>query len=158
MVDVLDLWAKSVQTPPHYASRVVEGWPLVFRTLIRFADIDLLGHVNNVIYGTYFEEARMDFLRWLWNTTGINPSIIVAHLEMDFHRPLYLHEAPVIAVRVCTIGRSRFDLEYCLLADDAVCEGRTVNIWYNYATGKPAPLPDTVRAAISTLGGEQTPV
>lgn len=151
MVDALDLWARSVHTEPCYAGRTIEGWPLVFSTQIRFTDIDLLGHVNNVTYGTYFEEARMNFLRWLWGKTGVDPSIIVAHLDMDFRQPLYLHDEPVIAVCVGETGRSRFELRYRLMTDKTVCEGRTINIWYDYATARSSPIPTKIREAIAGL-------
>ncbi len=50
---------------------------------VRFSDIDAMGHVNNAVFFTYFEEGRKEFLYSLFNI--INPedySFILAHLTV----------------------------------------------------------------------------
>lgn len=152
MDEALKLWADSLSLEPDYAAHKIDGYPLVFSLKVRFVDIDLLGHVNNATYGTYFEEGRMDLLRVLYRTIAIPPSIVVGRLEMDFRRPLYLADEPVVAVRVGTISAKRFDLEYAIYTDELVCEGRTVQVWYDYNTGRSAEIP---AAFVAALGAYQ---
>ncbi|MDA0882981.1 MAG: thioesterase family protein, partial [Bacteroidetes bacterium] len=44
---------------------------------VRFRDIDAMGHVNNAVYLSYFEQARIGFFnaivddKWDWNKLGV---------------------------------------------------------------------------------------
>ena len=57
---------------------------------IRFADIDVMGHVNNAVYLSYFEMARVHYFKqilgeeWDWNSDGI----LLARNEIDYLSPI----------------------------------------------------------------------
>lgn len=77
-----------------------------------FSDLDYFGHVNNAVYLTYFELARMEL--WFRITGGQNPidiSFIMARAEVDFRRPLYM-ERIEICVRVSEMRTSSLDFVY----------------------------------------------
>lgn len=60
---------------------------------IRFRDIDSMGHVNNAVYFTYFEEGRKEFLRSLFNI--VSPSeynFILAHIRCDYLKPIRISD------------------------------------------------------------------
>ena len=67
----------------------------VRRERVRFRDCDALGHVNNAVYSTYLEEARMDILGGL-------REFILARVEIDFRAELRAGEE--IEVGTC-VGR-----------------------------------------------------
>src|SRR5512135_179026 len=56
---------------------------------VRFKDLDAMGHVNNAVYATYFEEARAAFARQVLGLTRLDDfDFVVARLEIDFRRPV----------------------------------------------------------------------
>jgi len=59
----------------------------VHREIVRFRDLDSMGHVNNAVFLTYLEEARIAFLFGRGATTD---SLIVARVEIDYRSPVRL--------------------------------------------------------------------
>ncbi|MFI8995269.1 acyl-CoA thioesterase [Streptomyces sp. NPDC053542] len=70
----------------------------VYSCPLRWADMDAFGHVNNVVFLRYLEEARIDFMFRLAPGDG-SPSFsggsVVARHEIDYVRPLVHRHAPV---------------------------------------------------------------
>jgi len=51
---------------------------------VRYSDLDSLGHVNNAVYATYLELARVRYLQDAFDAPAEEPDFVVAHLELDF--------------------------------------------------------------------------
>jgi acyl-CoA thioester hydrolase len=120
---------------------------------IRFPDIDALGHVNNAVYLTYFEHARVhywrDILQWKLRENGI----IVARTEVNYLKPVTLEDEIACYVRTTRIGNSSFDITHLLVkitpAGEEICTmGKTVCISYDYTLNRPVPLPEKERQKI----------
>ncbi len=85
---------------------------------IRWSDMDAYGHVNNVPFLTYLEEARIDMLQHLIARAQADDgpraaAILVASTAIDYLRPLVYRATPVpIDVWVTKIGGAHFDLAY----------------------------------------------
>ena len=130
----------------------MEGFPVVVPIEVRFRDLDALGHVNNAVYLTYLEVARAAYFSRLepdWVGKG---HFILARAEVDFLRPILLQDPVEVGVRVVRLGRSSFDMEYLVLAaGEEAARGKTVQVWLE--GGRPAPLPQEVRARIAELEG-----
>jgi acyl-CoA thioester hydrolase len=110
---------------------------------VRFKDIDAMGHVNNAVYATYFEEARAAFARQVLGLTRLDAfDFVVARLEIDFRRPLLYGEDLEAALWVGRMGQRSFTLEYRLTSGaNTVAEGRSVQVFYDYASGVPKAVP-----------------
>ena len=119
---------------------------LVYTALVpmRWSDMDAYGHVNNVQFLTYVEEARIEMLRPL---DAVQPSgaaggaygIVVAHSEITYRRPLvHRHEPVPIDVWVTAIGGASFDLAY-LVHDGAAAAGRDGRTAYATASSRMVP-------------------
>jgi acyl-CoA thioester hydrolase len=130
----------------------VEGFSVVVPIQVRFRDLDALGHVNNAVYLTYLEVARAAYFSRLepdWVGKG---HFILARAEVDFLRPILLQDPVEVGVRVVRLGRSSFDMEYLVLAaGEEAARGKTVQVWLE--GGRPAPLPQEVRARIAVVEG-----
>ena len=96
------------------------------RITVRFADTDAMGHVNNAVYLTYCEIAR---IRYWTDVTG-EPialgtegaeSLILAEARITYRAPAFHGETVTVETRATRIGRSSFTLEHRLLA--AVADG-----------------------------------
>jgi acyl-CoA thioester hydrolase len=78
--------------------------------------MDAYGHVNNVVYLTYLEEARVDMLFSLGSEMGsraLSEGVLVAHHEIDYTRPLVYHPRGVdIEMWVGNIKGASFEIRY----------------------------------------------
>ena len=118
----------------------------VYRETVRFRDLDSMGHVNNAVFLTYLEEARIAFLFGRGATTE---SIIVARVEIDYRSPVRLGETVEIGVRCSRLGTKSFDLEYELRVDEnVVAEARSVQVFYDYERREASELPADWRQAL----------
>ncbi|MBD0710252.1 MULTISPECIES: acyl-CoA thioesterase [unclassified Streptomyces] len=83
---------------------------------LRWSDMDAFGHVNNVVFLRYLEEARIDFMFRLAPGDG-SPSFsggsVVARHEIDYLRPLvHRHEPVIIESWVTKIGAASLTIAY----------------------------------------------
>lgn len=78
---------------------------------VRFADLDLMGHVNNKAYMTYAESGRVGFLlkTGMW-VQGAARQNVVARQEIDYLNELHFPAEIRIGVRVLAIGRSSYTI------------------------------------------------
>ena len=125
----------------------MEGFDFVHRETVRFRDLDSLGHVNNAVFLTYLEEARIAYLVPL----GAEASdMILARVEIDFRAPLRMGDELEIGVRPARIGTKSFDLEYEVHSGRTLAaEAKTVLVSYDYATRRPVELPESWREALA---------
>ena len=79
---------------------------------VRFSDVDVYGHVNNVKYFEYYQEARLAFLMSLGRDAGERGfSLVVARLDVDYKRPILFRPEPYLVESwVTRVGRSSFDI------------------------------------------------
>ncbi|GAA3008845.1 thioesterase family protein [Streptosporangium longisporum] len=95
----------------------------VFSRAVRFADIDSLGHVNNVRFLDYLEDARLAMFHIDPHHEGIAPfrGLVVARHEIDYRRPLTFRLDPVrVESWVTEIRPVRFTLAYEIRDDEEV--------------------------------------
>jgi acyl-CoA thioester hydrolase len=134
-----------------------------YRPEIRFADIDAMGHVNNAVYFTYFEQARMHFFsqlvdeHWDWNEHGI----LVARNEVDYKMPIFLHDKVEIVVYCKHIGSKSITLAYEVKkqtsSGEVVCSvGASVVVCFNHKSNKTAEVPAQWREAFAKLPAHQS--
>ena len=115
------------------------SFPHVRRERIRFRDCDQMGHVNNAVYSTFLEEARIEVLGGL-------ADFILARVEIDFRSELRAGEDVEVRTRCSRIGTKSFDLEHEITADGrVVAEGKSVLVSYDYERGESVPVPDALR-------------
>ena len=118
---------------------------------IRFRDCDAMGHVNNAVYLSYLEQARVAFWHRLTGTSGIPRSFILARAEIDFAAPATLGDRLVVGLRVEAVGRTSFTLAYEVVkarTRETVASAKTVQVMFDYSAGRPVPIPEAVRARL----------
>jgi acyl-CoA thioester hydrolase len=117
---------------------------------LRFADVDMLGHVNNVAYASYVETARVEFLRSLG---GEVTSIIVAHLALDYRRPVHYGATLAVDTWVEKVGRTSVTLGQVVWAGtDRAADVRSVLVFYDYERGAPKEVPAAMREKLRLRG------
>ncbi len=112
----------------------------VHRETVRFRDLDAMGHVNNAVFATYLEQARIAFL----SPNGAQvEDMILARLEIDFRSPAEVGETIEITVTPTRVGTKSFDLEYVVrVGDRVVAQARTVLVAYDYAHARSVEIPN----------------
>ena len=120
---------------------------------IRFRDLDAFGHVNNAVYFTYMEMARVEYFKHLGLLADEFPSpfFIIAEATCQFKAPILMTAQLSIQARVSRLGNSSFDMEYQFVdtADGRLLAGgRTVQVMFDYAVGRAVPLPDRWRQTL----------
>ena len=120
---------------------------------VRFRDCDAMGHVNNAVYLTYLEQTRFAYWRSLWGPdlrASRTPGIILARAEIDYRRPAKYGETLDIRMSLDRIGRTSITSSYEIVNQDAelTANAKTVIVVYDYATGQPVPVSESIRARL----------
>lgn len=135
----------------------MEGFPVVIEIQPRFRDTDAMGHLNNVVYLTYFEEARAAYWTRLMGTRAFDRvPFILAHSSIDHRSPAYVHERLRVGVRLSRLGVSSFDAEYRIeemRSGRVVAEGRSVQVAYDYGERRTVPLPEDLKQRFRQFEG-----
>jgi acyl-CoA thioester hydrolase len=127
----------------------MEGYRYVRPIELRFRDLDAVGHVNNVVYLTYMETAR---IQWWIDVTGPrdfrNFGMILARTEIDYKAPASWGDRLEVGVRCASMRRSSFVLEFRVAEPGGgrvFAEARKVLVHYDYEAARSVPLPADLR-------------
>jgi acyl-CoA thioester hydrolase len=120
---------------------------------IRWSDMDEMRHVNNAVYLTYFEQARVYYFQeacnWNWKEIGV----ILASAHVDYLRPVVFPNPTYAFVRTSKIGNKSFQLDYIITSfvngvEELTTVGYTTMVLFDYENNKSVPIPDFLRERI----------
>lgn len=120
---------------------------------VRFSEIDVYGIVNNAAIISYFEYARIEYLKhlglmkdWL-NPTAENVPVI-ADIQCDYVKPIVYDEKLRIFVKINSVGTSSMDIHYLGKNenDEIVFTGRSTMVQIGKSTGKGFPWTDAEKS------------
>lgn len=134
----------------------MEGFRFVTEVQVIWRDMDALGHVNNAVYATYFESARIEYLRALQLENASVYDLILAEMTITFTSPALLHEHLLIGVKIATVRNSSFIVESQIVEKEAgrlIAVGRAAVVRYDYQANRSSPIPPEWRAAIDRMEG-----
>ena len=122
---------------------------------LRWGDADAFGHVNNVVFFRYLEEARARFIPASGpGSTILSGGLVVAEQQLKYLAPLHYRTEPIqVGMSVDHVGGSSFRLA-CRVFDaktrTVFAQGFVALVTYNFATGSPRKLSDDERAWLTT--------
>src|SRR6476659_3330480 len=103
---------------------------------VRFRDLDALGHVNNAVYLTYLEEARVEYLRRvLGQTKPSDYAVVVARVEIDYKSAATMDDDLAVGARVSRVGGASFEMDYKVVdakTGRLVAQAKTVMVGYDH--------------------------
>ncbi|MGA0091473.1 MAG: acyl-CoA thioesterase [Candidatus Nanopelagicales bacterium] len=117
----------------------------------RFSDLDPLGHVNNVAYHDYLQEARMALIGELDAVVNDDFAQIVVSQEIRHIKPLgYARQPVVIEAQVVDMARTSYSIVYRILDEtgDAAAEATTRLAVIDPASGRPIRMTEELRARL----------
>ena len=123
---------------------------------VRFRDHDTLGHVNNAVYATYCEEARVRYYRDVLDVSVSDVSTVLAHFEVDYVRAIEGVSSVTVAVRVTDVGTSSFDMAYEVRVDgDVAATAEATQVVYDADADETRPVPDEWRERFAEFEGRE---
>jgi acyl-CoA thioester hydrolase len=121
---------------------------------VRWGDMDSYGHVNNAVYATYVEEAR---LRWFaslagpWRTDSYAP--VIAAQTINYRRQLEWPAALRVSLALERVGNSSLTIGFTIATHDDAgvvhADGSSVLVWVDPASGCSTPLPAVMRGVLA---------
>lgn len=134
----------------------IDDFSYVVQLGTRWSDNDLYGHVNNVVYYSYFDTVAN---RFLIEQAGLD----IHHGQMiglvvdsgcSYFAPVAFPERLRGALRIAHLGRSSVRYEIAIFREDdpiAVAQGHFVHVFVNRDSRQALPISDPIRAALSRL-------
>ena len=136
-----------------HAAPAPNSYALTCEIEVRFRDTDAMGHVNNAVYLSYLEMARVRYWRALSGTSDYRQvSFILGEVWVRYKSPTYAGETVVVGVRVRELRGASFDFHYTLWEKTTgrlLAEAKTTQVMYDYRTQKPMRMPNEFRQKIT---------
>ena len=128
------------------------------RIHVRFSDLDVLGHVNNSIYLSYFEVARVHYFAellgkdWDWTNNGV----ILVKNEVEYHKPILLHDEAYAHIFLDHVGEKSFTLAYEIKVGETLhTTGKSVLVCFDASKHATIPINPVMKEALNQLKREQ---
>jgi acyl-CoA thioester hydrolase len=130
-----------------------------YRIHVRFSDCDPLGHVNNAVYLTYLEQARI--VLWRQQVGALSrrrpdgtrgEGFILARAEIDFRSQAHDGDELEVRLALAGFGRSSATYEYEIVdvpTGRLVAGAKTVQVWFDYDAGRPVPIGEETKRKLS---------
>jgi len=119
----------------------------VHKEIVRFRDLDSLGHMNNAVYATFLEQARIAFLAPLGAQVT---NMILARLEIDFRAQVSVGDEVEVEVNPGRVGTKSFELDYTMrVHETVVAEAKSVLVAYDYRSEHSIEVPDAWREVLA---------
>lgn len=129
---------------------------------LRFNDVDILGHVNNTVYFSFYDTGKAHYFGQVrrmhidWN----HVETVIANVECAYIRPIFFSEHIDVLTRCIHVGHKSFTLEQMLVRDDgeikSVC--RTVMVSFDQHTGHAIDVPQIWRDAFADYEPDLTDI
>jgi acyl-CoA thioester hydrolase len=132
------------------------GYPWTTPITTRWSDNDVYGHLNNVVYYSYFDSAVNLYLITAGGLDIATGSVIglVVESHCQFHAPLAYPDRLVAGVRADRLGQRAVTYGVAIFADGderAAAHGHVVHVFVDRQTRTPVAIPPALRAALARL-------
>jgi acyl-CoA thioester hydrolase len=119
----------------------------------RFGDMDLLGHINNLVPVGWFELARRPFV-FIFDPelrlTRESFPLIMAHIDCDYVGQLYFQHDVEIRSWVSRIGSKSFTVYQEVWQQGRLCvKGNSVIVHYDFSAEKSTPIPENIKKLLA---------
>ena len=126
----------------------------VYECFVRFSDVDVYGHVNNVKYLEFYQEARLAFVMSMTDQSPQGArALVLASIHVDYKRPILFRTLPYsIETWPSRVGRSSFTLESEIKDGDRVLSrAQAVLVTFDATEQRSRAMTDAERAGLVAL-------
>jgi acyl-CoA thioester hydrolase len=122
----------------------------------RWMDNDVYGHINNVVYYSFFDTAVNGYLVAQGALDIAEGAVIglVVETQCNYFKPIAFPDRVRAGIRVTHRGTSSVRYEVGIFKNDddtAAAQGHFVHVYIDRASGRPVPLPDALKRVLATL-------
>lgn len=119
---------------------------------MRFRDLDAYGHVNNSVFFSYLETARVNLIHRELPPEAEELLFFVASARCEYKRPLKLRDRILVEMTVTRFRRASFDLSYRVLDDEGTlyATAETALACIDPGTHRPTAIPAWFLDSLST--------
>jgi acyl-CoA thioester hydrolase len=122
----------------------------------RWADNDIYGHVNNVVYYSYFDTVVNQYLIEQGALDPLKSTVIglVVETQCEYFAPLSFPDVVHAGLRVAKVGNSSVRYEIGLFRNEentASAQGYFVHVYVDRASRRATAVPDNMRAALQKI-------
>jgi acyl-CoA thioester hydrolase len=132
---------------------MLEGFRCVQRFRVSFGEVDMMQHVNNVVYFRWAETIRVEYMHGvLEEEIGGENGLILAKIENTYESPIRFREHVAIGTRVARIGTKSIDFDFEAWSEDRerrCAHGRATVVVFNYVADRSIAVPERWRAKIA---------
>ena len=139
------------ETLNKYNNHPMHGFAVIYSQQVEWGDMDSFGHVNNVVYYTYAQNARIHYNSQL-NLFNEKTFSVMAASSCQYFKPVIYPDTLWIGVRIKKIGNASLIHEYTYYStamNTIVASGESVLVYLDKATGQKKNIDETKKAAIS---------
>lgn len=119
----------------------------------RFNDTDALGHINNAVIASWFEEARRPIFKIF--TPDLDPkkwNLIIARVEIDYLAQCHYQDEVTVETKFEKIGNSSMTIVQIVKQNDIeVAKGKCVMVHFDYQENKSKPISEEIRNKLDLL-------
>lgn len=126
----------------------------------RFTDYDMLGHMNNNVYMSFMDMAKIYYFEDVMggDIDWRKPGVVVVNANIDYFAPVMPGESIEVYTRVCHIGEKSITLEQRIVESatlETKCLARTVMAGFDPATNQSVAIDDHWRSSIENYEGRK---
>ena len=113
----------------------------------RWKDSDAFRHINNAVYLSYIEDARLELLR-RWKITQDGKSVIVASVKIDYYKQVIHPTELIIGQRVSRIGNKSFDITSVVFnknTNECICKSIITIVCFDFSINQTVPVYEKIK-------------
>lgn len=123
---------------------------------VRYRDIDSNAHVNNAVYVSYLEHARIQYLQTVYDSDVFDVGFVLVNIDVNYEDEVYYDDDVTVSLRVTDIGRSSISMRYEITANGRTAVTATsVMAVVDDERSASRPVPDRLRENIAAYEGRE---
>ena len=126
----------------------INNFPFRYELNTRWKDMDNFGHVNNAVFLTYIEDARISFFQ-RWKLNNREKSIIMASIKIDYMRQVSHPSNLIVGQRLSRLGKTSFDIHSVVFIQDdpqPAAAALVSAVCFDYEENKSVPVYPEIKA------------
>jgi acyl-CoA thioester hydrolase len=119
---------------------------------VRFSDVDMMGHVSNTIYQTYYDSGKINYFdQVIPDMDFVNIGVVGASIHIEYLKPIFMKTRILVETRVAVLGHKSFTMEHRLVdeqSNDILSTCKAVLVCYAIKKQLSIPIPEHWRKQI----------
>jgi len=128
------------------------GFKNILPIQVRFSDVDMMGHVSNTVYQTYFDSGKLSYFEAVIPEMDfITIGIVGASIHIEYLMPIFIKTRILVETRVAAIGTKSLTMEHRLVDEhtqEVLSTCRAVMVCYRIKEQQSLPIPQAWRERI----------